>query len=359
MSKNSYVRVGSNSFRRFIIDVILAKHEIDGLDILNIDARMYLGKGANVMRIATTITILLAGIGSLLSTPAPAQVPECAVPNTLVNGQVADATDLMENFSAVTDCVESARGDAVTHEGTPATGEIAVFTSPTAVTGGNLTGDVTTSGSTATQLSPSGVTPGTYVNPTLVVDSKGRIASATNGVSGGGSSTLGWTELTLVNPGAEAGNTSGWTMVGGGFTATTANPVNHTFNPIEGLNSFVASPNADPQMYQDYDISTFASAVDLGAIRIMIEASAADTFTTGERPIIFALFLNASGSQLSRVISDDPIQTIGSGQWRHLSAEGRVPKNARTIRIYLWANRVNGTQNNVAFDDVRAFISGF
>jgi hypothetical protein len=60
---------------------------------------------------------LLAVIGSLLATAASAQVPQCAVPNTLVNGQVADATDVMENFNAVANCVDSARADGVIHEG--------------------------------------------------------------------------------------------------------------------------------------------------------------------------------------------------------------------------------------------------
>lgn len=136
---------------------------------------------------------LLAVIGSLLATAASAQVPQCTVPNTLVNGQVADATAVMENFNAVAGCVDDARSEAraeaVTHEGTPATGEIAVFASPTGITGGNLTGDVTTSGSTATQLAASGVTPGTYTNANIAVDAKGRITAASNG-SGSGAGGL-------------------------------------------------------------------------------------------------------------------------------------------------------------------------
>jgi hypothetical protein len=144
------------------------------------------------MRYSST---LLAVIGSLLATAASAQAPQCTVPNTLVNGQVADATDVMENFNAVADCVESARGDTVTHDGTPATGQVAVFASPTGITGGNLTGDVTTSGATATQLAPSGVTPGTYNNPTVTVDAKGRVTSAFSGPIGGGSGILAFTTL--------------------------------------------------------------------------------------------------------------------------------------------------------------------
>jgi hypothetical protein len=142
-----------------------------------------------------TTSTLLAVIGSLLATAASAQVPQCTVPNTLVNGQVADATDVMENFNAVANCADNARTDTVTHEGTPTAGEIAVFASPTGIAGGDLTGDVTTSGSTATQLAPSGVTPGTYNNATVTVDAKGRVTSVISGPVGGGSGTLAFTPL--------------------------------------------------------------------------------------------------------------------------------------------------------------------
>lgn len=167
---------------------------------------------------------LLAITGSLLATTAAsAQVPQCTVPNTLVNGQVADATDVMENFNAVANCVDDARTEAraenVTHEGTPATGAIAVFTSPTGITGGDLTGDVTTSGSIATQLTPSGVAPGTYFNSTITVDAKGRVTSAESGPLGGGGGSGAWTTL-LYQP--------TYTLPAGSFTIidlTTANEV--------------------------------------------------------------------------------------------------------------------------------------
>jgi hypothetical protein len=144
----------------------------------------------------STFLSLMAAI----STPAAsAQLPQCTVPNTLVNGQVADATDVMENFNAVANCVDDARTEAraenVTHEDTPATGEIAVFTSPTGITGGDLAGDVTTSGSTATQLAPSGVAPGTYYNSTITVDAKGRVTAAESGPLGGGGGSGAWTTL--------------------------------------------------------------------------------------------------------------------------------------------------------------------
>lgn len=129
------------------------------------------------LRTITAATFATAAI--FLATPAFA---DCTVPHVLTNGQVADATQVMANFNAVAGCLDT----AVTVTGTPQTGAIAVFSGNEALSGGNLTGDVTTTGGTATTLSNTGVTAGTYTNATIMVDSKGRISGASSGTAGEG-----------------------------------------------------------------------------------------------------------------------------------------------------------------------------
>lgn len=124
-----------------------------------------------------------------LTAPAAAEA-ECPIPNVLTNGQVADATEVMENFNAVADCAEAAAGNSVTQTGAPQTGEIAVYSGGQTITGGDLTGDVTTSGSTATTLSDTGVVAGSYISPNISIDSKGRITAATSGSGGSGTAII-------------------------------------------------------------------------------------------------------------------------------------------------------------------------
>lgn len=279
----------------------------------------------------------------------------CSVPHALSNGQVADATQVMDDFNAVADCADA----AVKPTGTPSTGQIAVFSGSQTVAGGDLSGDVTTSGSAATSLAATGVTPGTYIYSTITVDAKGRVTAASNGTGGGGGGGSDWNELTLTNPGAETGDTTGWTMVGGGFTATTANPSGQVMTPIVGSYAFTATANASPKMYQSVALSTFATAIDAGTVEAKLSAYAADTYTIGENPYVYIEFRDASNALISIATSPVPPRSMGQGVWRYLQVTGPVPPLTRSMNVYLWASRQDGTANNVAFDNARAFLRGY
>jgi hypothetical protein len=76
----------------------------------------------------------------MLLPTSQAAAASCPVPNSISNGQPADATAVMDNFNSIANCLNS----AISPTGNPVAGNLPAFSSSNTITGGNLTGDCAT-----------------------------------------------------------------------------------------------------------------------------------------------------------------------------------------------------------------------
>ncbi len=102
----------------------------------------------------------------------------------------------------------------VTTSGSPSSGNLTKFSGATAITNGDLSGDIATSGTLATILATVNASPGTYANATVTVNAKGLITAA-SATAIGISTTIVTAALTTL------GTQGSQTFVNGLLTAST------------------------------------------------------------------------------------------------------------------------------------------
>jgi hypothetical protein len=194
---------------------------------------------------------LFAAIGSLIcfivgGSPSMG-LAQCALPNQLTNGQAADASQVMQDFSAVADCADA----AVKPSGAPVSGNLTVFAGPKAIASGDLSGDCSTSGTTAltcnrASSSQFGIT---KVDGATIISS-GGVISATGGNTIEAARTLPKVaEFTWNNQSAA--------IATDGKASLILNPVNATLN-VDSLEQ--SAPVAPWDVYMRFEVPIYQAA---------------------------------------------------------------------------------------------------
>lgn len=153
--------------------------------------------------------------------------------------------------------------------------------------------------------------------------------------------------LTLVNPGAELGNASGWTVTEGGLTVST------TPTPATGTYSFKATGSVTVKYYQDVSIPAPSEAdVDAGRVSASMSytfTDGVDSFTTVDDLVRgYIECLNAGGTVLATLTFDGTLNPAQGFVWLIANSSIEViPALTRTLRLRMElinSSFVNGCQ---------------
>jgi RHS repeat-associated protein len=171
------------------------------------------------------------------------------------------------------------------------------------------------------------------------------------GVAPGSPTPLPDVPLTLINPGAETGDMTGWTVTLGAFTTRTSGP-----NPSEGSYYFYGGEDVpESRMHQDVTILPGNIAeVDAGqrAVRIAWMHS---TYQGRAHGTVIVRFLDGS----DQLIGDEwEYLRSDAATWTARSIAVDIPPLTRKMRIELRAIRFDTIGNHSYFDDLSLGLEG-
>lgn len=161
--------------------------------------------------------------------------------------------------------------------------------------------------------------------------------------------------LNWLNPSAETGDMTGWTVTQGNMRVRVNQPARE---PPVGLNIFDGGTSALSKAHQRFellDTGVPEAEVDAGNTQITLPWWGG-TFiqTPADQPQINFIFRNAALAVISTFNSGykDPANDVGLMRWELFSTEAPIPALTRFIDVQMDAKRNNGTNNDAAFDGV-------
>lgn len=154
------------------------------------------------------------------------------------------------------------------------------------------------------------------------------------------------TPLTLTNPGAETGDTTGWTDVSGTLSVRTATPP-----PYAGGYYFRSGSSTTNEGYTTASIpAEFYTDVDAGIIFLELSWWQRHYDALYDPMAMGIAFYDSTPSLISRTDADET--QVGWEAWVNRTLALAVPSTTRSIRIYYTATRTQGTTTDAYFDDV-------
>jgi hypothetical protein len=152
--------------------------------------------------------------------------------------------------------------------------------------------------------------------------------------------------LTVTNPGAETGDTTGWTNVTGTLVAQ---PAAGGYGPHSGTYFFKSGASAATECYQDVAVPVDAEAdVDAALISAVFTAWQSG-YTDADKGRMRISFRDAGGATLA---SWDGPDVDGTATWLEQIITAPVPPLTRTIRLTLIGTRAAGTSLDAYWDDI-------
>lgn len=158
--------------------------------------------------------------------------------------------------------------------------------------------------------------------------------------------------LTLTNPGAESGSTTGWTSRSGGAPSFTTLPGGNP--PHSGSYAFVGSASgATAKWDQQVDVSAYAAAIDANTAAVDARVWQSSIDSDNDRGGLYVEFYDGTTTLISSVA----LAQTEPDTWTRRQIITAIPVNTRYVRIGTDNTRTGGTQLSTYWDDFSIDLS--